>query len=121
MGSKRLYKDLFYKDMSKEGLEKLTQYGFERHTEGKRAYWVFPKGKYYGNLELYEQYETNEECTGEPRELVICNGEFDLCDDPELNELTVDSIEVICQLYRDGLVEFREKAGTSYEIMKGRV
>ena len=115
-------RDLFYKDMSDEGLQKLKDYGFGEHKDIDHAiYWSFPASDEYGSLCLYKQYYTDKDCTGEPSELVVCNGEWDLDDSTVMQDMTVEALEMICKLYKDGLVEFRDKKGSSYEIMKGRV
>lgn len=115
-------RDLFYKDMSNEGLQKLEEYGFWKHeTPDEATYWSFPANDIYGSLTLYEQYYTDKDCTDEPRELVVCNGEWDFDIASVMQDMTVEALEVICRLYKDGLVEFRDKKGTSYQIMKGEV
>lgn len=115
-------RDLFYKDMSDEGLQKLKEYGFgEQKGFDDAIYWSFPANNEYGSLCLYKQYHTDEDCTGEPSELVICNGEWDFDNRIVMQDMTVEALEVICKLYKDGLVEFRDKKGTSYQIMKGEV
>ena len=115
------YRELYYKDMSEEGLKKLEKYGFTRHfdEEEREVYWTFPADSKYGDLWLYESYWTDPELDNMPSEHILCNGEFDLGDRTSMDDLTVEAIEVICKLYKDGLVEFRNTKGTSYEIQKG--
>ena len=115
-------RDLFYKDMSDEGLQKLKEYGFGEYKDPDGAvYWSYPASDEYGSLHLFKQYYTDEDCTNEPSELVVCNGEWDFDESYQMQDMTVEAFETICKLYKDGLVEFRDKKGTSYQIMKGEV
>lgn len=126
------YRELYFKDMSPKKLSQLYDYGFKRVIEkewGSSIYWQFPADTRYGSINLYEEYwtdpetkyEDSEEILITPSELIKCNGEFNLDDGNVVSELTVEALEVICKLYKDGLVEFRNTKGTSYQIQKGLV
>lgn len=111
-----LYRELYYKDMSEEGLKKLEKYGFVRKQEDRSIWWQYPAQRF--ELWLDVEYWTDEECTNKPSELVKCNGEFDLGINGMQDIETVESLETICKLYQDGLIEFRDTTGSSYELMK---
>ena len=124
---KKEYRELYFKDMSKEGLKKLKDYGFRREEEDGSIWWTYPNGDYHAiwlDVEYWTdpttKYDskTGEEILIEPSELVKCNGEFNFGDRLCRGDLTVEGMETICKLYKDGLVEFRNTTGTSYELMK---
>lgn len=114
--AQKQYRELYYKDMTEEGLKKLEKYGFVRKQEGGSIWWQYPANRF--ELWINVEYWTDEECTNESSEFVKCNGEFCLGDNGVQDIETVEAIETICKLYQDGLVEFRDTSGCSYELMK---
>lgn len=124
--TQKKYRELYYKDMSEEGLKKLEEYGFVRKQEDYSIWWQYPANRFelWLNVEYWTdpttEYdsETQEVILIEPSELVKCNGEFGLGINGVQDIQTVESIETICKLYQDGLVEFRDTTGSSYELMK---
>lgn len=124
--TRKKYRELYYKDMSEEGLKKLEKYGFVRMQEDRSIWWQYPAEcfelwldvEYWTEPTTKYDSETQELILIEPGEFVKCNGEFNMDDALPKGDLAVESLEIICKLYQDGLVEFRDTTGSSYELMK---
>lgn len=110
--------DAYYKDMSESGLKKLESYGFKRGISEEDGV-IYDIHYEYGELWLDVEYipsdSTDYEYDMDKR--VIGNGEFNLDDD--IDRLSVDDMEMLCNLYKDGLIEFKEMPGTAYQIQYG--
>lgn len=110
--------DAYYKDMSETGLKKLETYGFKRGVDECDGV-IYDIHYEYGELWLDVEYipadSTNFEYDMDKR--VIGNGEFHL--DMTARDLSVNDVEMLCRLYKDGLVEFKEMPGTAYEMQYG--
>lgn len=107
--------DAYYKDMSESGLKKLEEYGFERKTSEDKGeiYEIhYEYGELWLDVEYIPESLTSYEFDMEKR--VIGNGEFHLDDDARY--LSAGDIEMLCKLYKDGLIEFKEMPGTAYQM-----
>lgn len=111
--------DAYYKDMSQERLRKLEEYGFERKVteyEGVIYEIHYEHGGLWLDIEFIPESMTTDDLEMDKR--VVGNGEFHL-DNRDYQGFTVGDIEVLCKLYKDGLIEFKEMPGSAYQMQYG--
>lgn len=112
--------DVYYKDMSADGLKKLKKYGFKKEVseyDGTIYDIHYEHGGLWLDVEYIPEAMNSDELEMDKR--VIGNGELGLDSDWFHDFGNTTDIEILCKLYKDDLIEFKEMPGTAYEMQYG--